>query len=43
LIRHQNDIDDPRIASFIRQLILIAGQSEDLPQRQLLRSRALAK
>jgi hypothetical protein len=43
LIRDHNDIDDPRIASFIRQLILLAGQSEDLQQRQLLRARALAK
>jgi hypothetical protein len=43
LMRDHNDIDDPRIASFIRQLILIAGQSADLEERQLMRTRALAK
>jgi hypothetical protein len=43
LIPDHNDIDDPRIASFIRQLILIAGQSENLEERQLLRTRALTK
>lgn len=42
LIRNHNDIGDPRIASFIRQLILIAGQSEDLQERQMLRTRALS-
>jgi hypothetical protein len=40
LIRDHNDIGDPRIASFIRQLILIAGQSADLEERQLMRKRA---
>jgi hypothetical protein len=43
LIRDHNDLDDPRIASFIRQLILIAGQSADLEERQQMRTRALAK
>ncbi len=43
LIRDHNDIDDWRIASFVRQLILIAGQSEDLQERQLMRTRALRK
>jgi pimeloyl-ACP methyl ester carboxylesterase len=43
LIRDHNDIGDPRIASFIRQLILIAGQSEDLKERQRIRARALDK
>jgi pimeloyl-ACP methyl ester carboxylesterase len=40
LIRDHNDIDDWRIASFVRQLILIAGQSEDLGERRLMRTRA---
>lgn len=43
LIKDHNDIGDPRIASFVRQLILLAGQSADLQERQLLRSRALSK
>ena len=43
LIPDHNDIDDWRIASFVRQLILIAGQSQDLQERQLMRTRALAK
>ena len=43
LIPDHNDIDDPRITSFIRQLILLAGQSENLEERQLLRTRALSK
>jgi hypothetical protein len=38
LIEDHNDIDDPRIASFIRQLILIASQSKDLDERQEMRS-----
>jgi pimeloyl-ACP methyl ester carboxylesterase len=33
LIRDHNDIYDPRIASFIRQLILISSQSQDLERR----------
>jgi hypothetical protein len=43
LIRDHNDIGDPRIASFIRQLILIAGQSANFEERQLMRKRALVK
>lgn len=33
LIRDHNDIYDPRIASFIRQLILISSQSQDTESR----------
>jgi len=33
LIRDHNDIYDPRIASFIRQLILISSQSQDKEER----------
>jgi hypothetical protein len=43
LIRDHNDLDDPRIASFIRQLILIAGQSADFEERQQIRRRVLGK
>jgi pimeloyl-ACP methyl ester carboxylesterase len=43
LIGDHNDIDDPRIASFIRQLILISAQSPDPKERQLMRSRALGR
>ncbi len=43
LIPDHNDIDDPRIASFIRQLILIAGQSKNLQERQLMRTRGLTQ
>jgi pimeloyl-ACP methyl ester carboxylesterase len=38
LIQDHNDLDDPRIASFVRQLILIAGQSDELKVRQKMRS-----
>jgi hypothetical protein len=38
LIEDHNDLDDPRIASFVRQLILIAGQSDELKVRQQMRS-----
>jgi pimeloyl-ACP methyl ester carboxylesterase len=34
LIKDHNDISDPRIASFVRQLILISSQSSDLAQRR---------
>lgn len=40
LIRNHNDLDDPRIANFVRQLILISGQSRDPEERKQLRSRA---
>jgi hypothetical protein len=43
LIKDHKDTDDPRIASFIRQLILIASQSEDLDQRREMRSLWLRK
>lgn len=43
LISDHNDIDDERISSFIRQLILIAGQSEDLQKRRMMRARTLAE
>ena len=41
LIPDHNTIDDPRIASFVRQLILVASQSSDPKERQLFRSRGL--
>lgn len=41
LIHDHNHIDDPRITEFIRQLILLAGQSPDPKKRELTRSRAL--
>jgi hypothetical protein len=40
LIKDHNDIDDPRIGSFLRQLILISSQSEDVQERERLRSGA---
>ena len=43
LINSQHHIDDARITSFIRQLILIAGQSEDLQKRRVLRARTPAE
>ena len=43
LIKDHNDIDDPRIASFVRQLILIASQSKDLDERREIRSQWLGK
>ena len=38
LIRDRNDIDDPRIIEFIKQLILISTQS---PQRKEMLQRSL--
>ncbi|OEY67665.1 esterase [Marinobacter sp. X15-166B] len=38
LISNHNDIYDPRIESFVRQLILIASQSRELADRQQLRN-----
>ena len=43
LINDHNDISDPRIASFIRQLILISGQSVDPEQRQMTRHKILGQ
>lgn len=43
LIRNHNDLDDPRVANFVRQLILIAGQSKDYEERSQSRSRAKHK
>ena len=40
LIRNHNDLDDPRIANFVRQLILISGQSKNPDERKMHRSRA---
>jgi hypothetical protein len=39
LIRDHNHIDDPKVTSFIRHLILIASQSRNPEQRKELRSR----
>lgn len=41
LIEDHGDINDPRIESFVRQLILIASQSPELENRKQLRSKAL--
>jgi hypothetical protein len=38
LIGDHNDIDDPRIANFVRQLILISSQSSDLEERKARRN-----
>lgn len=43
LINDHNHINDARITSFIRQLILLAGQSEDLQKRRAMRARTLAE
>ncbi len=43
LIGDHNDIDDPRIAGFIRQLILISAQSPDPEKRRRMRSRVLGR
>lgn len=43
LINDHNHIDDPRITSFIRQLILMAGQSADLKERTLKRGQIFTK
>jgi pimeloyl-ACP methyl ester carboxylesterase len=43
LIRDHNDIDDARVASFVRQLILISSQSTDLEERQIKRSHVTGK
>jgi hypothetical protein len=43
LIEDHNDIDDPRIGSFLRQLILISSQSEDVQERERLRSDAMKR
>lgn len=43
LIRDHNDISDPRIESFVRQLILISSQSLKLENRKLLRSKAMSR
>lgn len=43
LIKNHNDIDDERVASFIRQLILISGQGSDLEARQQMRSQVIGK
>ncbi|GAB4265821.1 MAG: hypothetical protein Kow0092_18400 [Deferrisomatales bacterium] len=41
LIRDHNHIDDPRVASFLRQLILMASQSADPVERRTKRARAM--
>lgn len=41
LIPDHNDIYDPRIESFIRQLILVSSQTTQLDERKLQRSKAL--
>lgn len=41
LIRDHNDISDRRVAEFITHLILVAGQSKDLPSRASERSKGL--
>lgn len=43
LINNHNHINDARITSFIRQLILIAGQSEELQKRRTMRAQTLAE
>jgi hypothetical protein len=43
LINNHNHINDARVTSFIRQLILIAGQSEELQKRRTMRARTLAE
>lgn len=43
LIRDHNHIDDPRMTSFIRQLILVASQSDDPVERTMLRTRAFGE
>jgi hypothetical protein len=43
LIRDHNDISDPRIASFVRQLILISSQSIDPVERQMTRHKFLSQ
>lgn len=43
LIRDHNHIDDPKVTSFIRQLILIASQSRNPEQRKELRNRTSGK
>lgn len=43
LIRNHNDLDDPRIANFVRQLILISGQSRDPDERKKHRPRVTYK
>jgi hypothetical protein len=40
LIRDHNHIDDPRLLSFIRQLIQLTAQSPDPKVRAEMRSRA---
>jgi pimeloyl-ACP methyl ester carboxylesterase len=40
LIRDHNDLSDPRIGAFVRQLVLISSQSRDLEKRQRVRARA---
>ncbi len=39
LICGHNDLDDPRIASFIRQLIMISSQQPELTKRRAFRAR----
>ena len=41
LISNHNDIYDPRIESFVRQLILISSQSKDVENRKLLRDEVM--
>lgn len=41
LIENHNDLDDPRIANFVRQLILVSGQSRDPLERTQIRSRVM--
>lgn len=43
LIRDHNDIYDPRIESFLRQLIMISSQNPQLESRRLLRSKTMIK
>ena len=43
LIHDHNDISDPRIASFIRQLILISSQSMNPKERQMTRDKILSQ
>ncbi len=43
LIHDHNDINDPRIESFLRQLILLSIQSPEVEGREQLRTRMLSK
>ena len=41
LIENHNDLDDPRIANFVRQLILVSGKNRDPLERSRVCSRAI--